>query len=460
MLISDLVRRSGVRAIVIGCTFAAAAAVGGGCGTTRSSGDAPGIGPAGGQITLADGSSITIPPGALSAQVAIGMAPLSQASQPGSGVVGGNAYSLTPDGLTFAVPVTLTIAFSPSALPAGTKASDLVLLTAPAEVTDYAYAMQTIVVDATHVAAQTSHFSHVWPAARNAASGGQRIGTTGTQGGAGGASDVCFTAGCTTKPPADICAGRAEPCGGTITISCCGSDVCIDGACASSGTKSSGGGKCGDNVPTCVFYGACTTHADCVTMNAADTACQTFPICGADGSCCPKAGAPCNSPSDCCQGLACNAHVCSSATQEPDPCQGGAGGGGGASASGGGGSSSGGATGGNAALVCAVSNNDGLGYPQCDCRAWPSRSDAEANYPVGAVVSFGSDPCPSSLSGPFTHGPEDLDCCTRGPVTAGSQVYPAGPYCQCTTSVGFPNGMADCTTWATELGGTRAASCP
>ena len=446
-------------ALVIGCTFVAAAFGGAGCTTARSSTAEPaGIGPSGGQITLEDGSSISVPAGALTSQVAISMAPLSRASSPGAGVVGGAAYLLTPEGLTFDVPVTLTIAFSPSALPVGTQASDLVLLTAPAGVTDYAFAMRTIVVDGTHVAAQTSHFSDAWLAARNTVSGGQRIVTTGTQGGPGGASFVCFTQGCSTNPPSDICAGRAEPCGKDSPIPCCQSDVCVDGACASSGTKPSGGGMCGDKVPTCVYYGACTTHADCATMNAADTACQKFAICGADGSCCPKAGAPCNSASDCCRGLNCNAHVCSTLAQEPDPCQGGVSGGGaggsGAGGSGAGGSGAGGGAGATeSALTCAWIADDSWNYPACNCRQWKGRWDAEAQYGVN-LVGYGPA-CPTSVSPP-TGQPVAVDCC---------EVGAAPNQCFCAASVSFPRSntgasFADCDAWVAAQGATRVPSCP
>ncbi len=209
------------------------------------------IGPAGGTLSLADGSSITIPAGALSTATEITMAPAPGSPFPGGGISGVPGYELGPEGLTFAVPATVTLSFSPLALPAGAETSDLTMLTAPVGVSDYAYSMVTSVVDPTHISAQTSHFSWVWIAADNTVAAGQRLTTTGAQG------VVCFTPGCALNPPADICAGLNDSCAcdhcNASTVPCCGAGTCNDGTCSMGGggmdAGGADGGACDPNNP-------------------------------------------------------------------------------------------------------------------------------------------------------------------------------------------------------------------
>jgi len=123
------------------------------------------IGPAGGTLSASDGSYIRIPPGALTTQTTITMTAVAPSLLPGAQVPGGAGYQFGPDGLIFQQPVTIALAFSPEALPAGTTVSDLAVFTAT---TGGALWLNTIIVDATHIAAQTMHFSPPnWPAATN-----------------------------------------------------------------------------------------------------------------------------------------------------------------------------------------------------------------------------------------------------------------------------------------------------
>ncbi len=68
-----------------------------------------------------------------------------------------------PQGLKFTKPVTIVLEFDPARLPAGKDASSIVIYTAPDGTTDYE-ALTTVVRDATHVAADTTHFSVFLPA--------------------------------------------------------------------------------------------------------------------------------------------------------------------------------------------------------------------------------------------------------------------------------------------------------
>ena len=74
------------------------------------------IGAAGGSLRSADGKlTLTVPAGALAANTTIGMQPISNFAH---GKIG-DAYRLTPDGQTFAQPVTLTFAYTDDELAGG-----------------------------------------------------------------------------------------------------------------------------------------------------------------------------------------------------------------------------------------------------------------------------------------------------------------------------------------------------
>jgi hypothetical protein len=114
--------------------FALAAACGGGGdgGDGGGGGNNPpppppsgntGIGSAGGTVTEPNGGKVVVPAGALATNTAIAVAQTSAASAPPlpAGVTAnGTIYATTPHRKTFANPVTITIPFDPTKVPAGT----------------------------------------------------------------------------------------------------------------------------------------------------------------------------------------------------------------------------------------------------------------------------------------------------------------------------------------------------
>ena len=132
----------------------------------------------GGTVTTADGVTLVVPAGALSAATTLTVA--SDASAvPSTGkimvpaggtttaIVVGTPFVFGPEGQTFASGVTITIPFDPSKLPSGDTASSVFIATAPVGSSSFAK-VSTNLVDATHVSTLTSHFSVYVPLARSA----------------------------------------------------------------------------------------------------------------------------------------------------------------------------------------------------------------------------------------------------------------------------------------------------
>jgi hypothetical protein len=120
------------------------------------------IGPEGGSLSTATGTSIRVPSGALAAGKNITITPSSSSEDLPTGPSAGSRYLLEPEGLTFSKPVTLTLAVDPSRIPSGKTVSDVVVYIAPKGSKDFT-PLVTTPVDATHVTAQTTHFSEVSP---------------------------------------------------------------------------------------------------------------------------------------------------------------------------------------------------------------------------------------------------------------------------------------------------------
>ncbi len=82
-------------------------------------------GPEGGRLEFLSGRVVVdVPAGALTESVELTVEPVANA--PGSPrLVAGTAYDLGPDGLQFAQPVTLTIAYEDSDLPFGVRGEEL-----------------------------------------------------------------------------------------------------------------------------------------------------------------------------------------------------------------------------------------------------------------------------------------------------------------------------------------------
>jgi len=126
----------GKRAILV-AVFAISAACGGGGGGGGDDGGGgggnnpppppppvnTGIGSAGGTVTEPGGGKVVVPAGALTTNTAIAISQTTAASMPPlpAGVTPfGSIYATTPHGTQFAKPVTITIPFDPSKVPAGT----------------------------------------------------------------------------------------------------------------------------------------------------------------------------------------------------------------------------------------------------------------------------------------------------------------------------------------------------
>jgi glucosylceramidase len=118
------------------------------------------IGPSGGLVVLPDGTSVSIPRGALSHDVDITLESVSGSPLPSAGTTVGQTYLLGPEGLQFNQPVTVTLAFDPSKIPSGQSADDLVVNTSPRSAPDAYAPLPTAEADSQHVYVMTTHFSY------------------------------------------------------------------------------------------------------------------------------------------------------------------------------------------------------------------------------------------------------------------------------------------------------------
>lgn len=113
-----------IRWLIVGTVALLLAACGSGGDTPQPDAQAPvtqTVGSAGGTINGPSGIVLTIPPGALAADTPITIAVDAAGAPPlpsGTASVG-STYSVTPHGTTFGVPVTISVPFDPSQLPAG-----------------------------------------------------------------------------------------------------------------------------------------------------------------------------------------------------------------------------------------------------------------------------------------------------------------------------------------------------
>jgi hypothetical protein len=123
-----------------------------GCSTSSTSS----IGDNGGTIALGDGTSIDVPSGALSENQQISVTEDDSAPALSSAQAVGKNYLFGPEGLQFAKPVSITLAFDPSQV---LGSNTVVVFTAAKGSSDYT-ALETTQVDGSHVTAQTSHFSN------------------------------------------------------------------------------------------------------------------------------------------------------------------------------------------------------------------------------------------------------------------------------------------------------------
>jgi hypothetical protein len=127
------------------------------------------IGSAGGTVSASDGTTVTIPAGALASNVTITLTPMPNLAAPSNVTWVGTPYSLDTNGTQFAQSVTVTVPFSSSLFPAGSSASQVAVYTAPEGSTSFT-ALSSTVVESTDVQAQTMHVSLFGPGSPSVAS--------------------------------------------------------------------------------------------------------------------------------------------------------------------------------------------------------------------------------------------------------------------------------------------------
>ena len=318
---------------VFGClgVLAVLAACGGGTASSTGAGKYVAtavIGPAGGTLpfTAAEGSSlagtsIVIPPNALSASTTISIGISTESVTPKGGKAAGPVVDFEPSGTVFALPVTVTIPVTVSNASAGSLFIEAVEADGSAHqitVDSIASGLATFKTSGfTNFGAFTGASAGTCASDSDCASGtscvsGECVGTTVTttiDGGVDG--DI---------GPGDICK----------TDSDCPADfVCESGHCESGTTTViDGGSGGGDSSLFCATDADCATGTSCVDGECTGTTTVTDAGCGADSEC--AAGATCcggvcadiESDSDncgscgtaCAAGQSCSEGACSSAT--------------------------------------------------------------------------------------------------------------------------------------------------
>jgi ZU5 domain len=117
------------------------------------------VGAAGGLVTANDGTTLLIPPQALSGDVTITIALDPDTAELPNPRALGAAHLLGPPGQAFTKPVCVTVSFEPALLPPGTTETNVVLY---ATQEDGGYApVTTLTADPTHVTGMVSVFSTV-----------------------------------------------------------------------------------------------------------------------------------------------------------------------------------------------------------------------------------------------------------------------------------------------------------
>jgi len=111
---------------------------------------------------MSNGTSVTVPAGALASAQTITITPSPPTPALAGATAVGSGYVFGPEGVTFLQPVTVTLAYDPKLIPAGKSVSDVKVSTSPVGSTAF-ISLPTSQVDATHVAAPTTHFSYFLP---------------------------------------------------------------------------------------------------------------------------------------------------------------------------------------------------------------------------------------------------------------------------------------------------------
>ncbi len=178
--------------------------------------------------TLSHGDArLVIPPGALTETTEFQISTVGNPPVPDTLGVAGDVVEILPSGLTLALPATLTLAYSPELVTAGTVS----IYTAPSggSAADFV-ALPTTVVDATHVSVQVTHFSYYGPLY------GTQVSNTCGPGVDCGVGNACYF--CTVP----ICA--------PLNTICCNGGICLpDEETGEPATC----GPCGNLPLTCVL---------------------------------------------------------------------------------------------------------------------------------------------------------------------------------------------------------------
>jgi hypothetical protein len=117
------------------------------------------VGQAGGKVTVSQGSGVSIPAGALTADVSISISLEQYVPALDAGAPVGPTFLFGPEGQRFEQPVTVTLEFDPAKLFPGESASDIIIYTSPKENPTF-MPLATSVVDGSHVSATSTHFSY------------------------------------------------------------------------------------------------------------------------------------------------------------------------------------------------------------------------------------------------------------------------------------------------------------
>jgi hypothetical protein len=180
-----------------------------GCGGSSGVNITSKVGQNGGTVSHSDGTSLNIPPGALTMDTNITIQSVN-VQPPAGTVLVGPALDFGPEGTTFKAAVTVTLPFDMAKIPAGRTASDILIYTAPKGSTQYTALSTTL--GSGSVTTQTSHFSIYLPAAP-AAETASDLGFTPTDFATSSCSPTCTTG--TTS------CGCTETCGGHTYVMMC-----------------------------------------------------------------------------------------------------------------------------------------------------------------------------------------------------------------------------------------------
>jgi len=246
------------------------------------------IGVGGGTLSLADGTAVEIPRGAVPREMDVTIRRKWEGAGFGSGVSAVSpVYELLPEGATFAVPIVITLALSPESVPAG---SEIRIMAAPAGTSAFTE-LPTEILGGNRVRASTLHFGKVLVANLSSCRGNGPC----NDGNACTFNDRCVKGQCRGTP-----------------YTCDDGNVCTNNVC-------DGAGGCAfpPNSAPCDDGNACTRNDTCARGICAGTAftCDdgnpcTDDVCNGSGCTFTANSAPCDDGNACTSNDVCSAGVC------------------------------------------------------------------------------------------------------------------------------------------------------